>query len=327
MLEKNLELQVLEILGHRADLNEKDQFNLKLKQRGFLGECELYELLLKYGQRDWALLHDLWLGVGGTTQIDLLLVTHSGIVVLDAKNYEGHYSHINGQAMINGKRVNHDIFIQLSRSLEKVKEMCQQMGYNGTVDGRVVFINPDSQIQVEGSFSELALTRAGLVSLVRQIHESARGMLPANLKPYQVQKLILESFRIENPYPPKSLSVEQVSQLKLGLCCPECMSFEIELSRYKAICRQCGNVESKEQAVIRLICEYGVLTHDRVLRPDHIMLLLENAPGSLYVRRILRRHFTMISNGRYTCYKNPGQIIGYAFPHKDWPIKNRKVRV
>lgn len=305
MLKKNLELQFLEILQGRDGLNDKEQFSLKLQQRGFLGESELYDLLLKYGQRDWALLHDLWLGVGGTTQIDLMLVTHSGILVLDAKNYEGHYSHINGQAMINGKRVNHDIFTQLNRSIEKVREMCKQLGYNGTVKGRVVFVNPDSQLQVEGEAAELALNRAGLIGLVQQIYESEVISMPANLKTFQMQKLISERYRIKNPYPPKSLSVEQVSQLKSGLCCPECMSFEVELSRYKATCRQCGHVESKERVIVRTICEYGVLTHERVLRATEIRVLLGNQVPFHYVSKILSKNFQQLMTGRYSHYENP----------------------
>lgn len=305
MLEKNLELQFLDILQGRDGLNDKEQFSLKLQQRDFLGESELYELLMKYGQRDWALLHDLWLGVGGTTQIDLLLVTHSGIVVLDAKNYEGHYSHINGQAMINGKQVNHDIFTQLNRSVEKVREMCKQLGYNGTVKGWVVFVNPDSQLQVEGGAAELALNRAGLISLVQQIYGSEAGLMPANLKTFQMQKLISERYRIKNPYPPKSLSVEQVSQLKPGLCCPECKSFEVELSRYKATCHHCGHVESKDQAVIRAICEYGVLTHDRVLRSTEVQALLGKQVPFHYVSKILNKNFHQLMTGRYSRFENP----------------------
>lgn len=321
MLEKSLELQYLEIMERRNGLKEKEQFNLKLQQRGFLGESELYKLLLKHGQRDWALLHDLWLGVGGTSQIDLLLVSRSGILVLDAKNYEGHYSHINGQAMINGKRLNHDIFIQLSRSVEKVREMCKQLGYNGTVKGRVVFVNPDSQIQVEGATAEIALNRAGLIGLLQQIYESEVISMPANMNPLQMQKLISERFKIKNPYPPKSLSVEEVSQLKAGLCCPECSSFEVELSRYKAICCQCGHVESKERAIVRAICEYGLLTHERVLRSTEIQVFMGNQVPFHYVSKILSKNFQLLMTGRYARYENPATGLKDVTLLKDITIR------
>lgn len=43
MLEKNLELYHSEILKVRQGLTANEAFNLKLKQRGFKGECDLYE--------------------------------------------------------------------------------------------------------------------------------------------------------------------------------------------------------------------------------------------------------------------------------------------
>lgn len=325
MLDKNSTLQYLEILNRRNGLTQKQQFNLKLQQRGFLGEKELYRLLMKHGQRNWAVSHDLWLGVGGSTQIDLLLVTRSGLLVIDAKNYEGHYSHINGQAMINGKQVNHDIFTQLNRSVEKVKEMCKQLGYNGTVKGRVVFVNADSQLQVEGGVAELALNRAGLINLLQQIDESEVISMPANLNPFQLQKLVLERFKIDSPYPPKSLSHDEVSFLKPGLCCQECMNFELKLTRYKVVCLLCGHAQSKEQAVVRAICEYGVLTHERVLRPNQVMLFMGSQLEVRYLGRILRKYFNLLSNGRYTSYANPGEISDYAFADKVWSTKNSKM--
>lgn len=304
MLEKNLELQYLEVLQRREGLDDKALYNLKLQQRGFWGENELHELLLKYGQRDWLVLHDLWLGVGGTTQIDLLLVTRSGLLVLDAKNYEGNYVYVNGQAMINGKRVNHDIFTQLNRAVDKVREMCQRLGYNGLVQGHVVFVNPDSQVQVEGEAAKLALTRSAFIRVLQQLDESDRLSIPANLNAFQLQKLILERFIIAHPYPPKSLSVEEVSQLKKGLCCAQCSSFEVELSRYKVTCRDCGHVEDKEQAVIRDICEYGLLTHERGLRSAEIQVMLGEQISTQYITRLLTKNFKKLAGGRYTQYEN-----------------------
>lgn len=169
----------------------------------------------------------------------------------------------------------------------------------------MMFVNSDSQLQVEGEEAELALNRAGLIGLIQQIYESEVISMPANLKSFQIQKLIAERYRIRNHYPPKSLSVEQVSQLRSGLCCSECKSFEDDLSCYKVICRQCGHRESKERSIVRTICEYGVLTHERELRSTEIQVFFGNQVPFHYVSKILSRNFQHLMTGRYSHYENP----------------------
>lgn len=72
-------------------------------------------------------------------------------------------------------------------SVEKVNEMCKLLNYNGRVEGRVVFINPDAQVTIEGVISEFALTRAELVAMLRQMAEQENHTIKANLPPHKLK--------------------------------------------------------------------------------------------------------------------------------------------
>ena len=94
--------------------------------------------------------------------------------------------------------------------------------------------------------------------------------------------MILDKYRIANPYPPKSLAVEEIRRLKPGLCCPDCASLEVEMKRYLATCHKCGFCETKQNAMRRFLYQYGLLTHQRPITSTEALELLGKQINTLY---------------------------------------------
>lgn len=75
----------------------------------------------------------------------------------------------------------------------------------------------------------------------------------------------LERFSINNPYPAQLNPYDKVCSLRKGIHCGFCHNFNIKISKNKISC-VCGYIESKEEAVIRTICEYGALNFTSTLK-------------------------------------------------------------
>ncbi|MBA5729302.1 NERD domain-containing protein [Aerococcaceae bacterium INB8] len=76
---------------------------------GFKGEAEVYQSLVKYGNVNWVYLHDIWIYAGRTTQLDLVVLSGSGVYIIDAKNYATEFAHQYQQALANGELLNKSI--------------------------------------------------------------------------------------------------------------------------------------------------------------------------------------------------------------------------
>lgn len=80
------------------------------------------------GGTGWRVYRDIWIKCGGITQVDTMIVTSGGIYVCDAKNGAGEYVYADGKWYMGGRELNHDIFVQLKRSMEKVNAMRDLIG-------------------------------------------------------------------------------------------------------------------------------------------------------------------------------------------------------
>ena len=254
MLQKNLELQQREECYYREGLTQKEMYQFQVKMDGFKGEAEVYQLLVKYGNVKWVYLHDVRIYAGRTKQLDLVVLTERGVYIIDEKNYATEFVHQNQQALANGKLLNKSIFIQLERSMEKVNLLFNNLRYNGKVQGKIVFVNPEGLICLDEPASEVGMNRAEVIHWIKGIARDQQKLPLANISPIALKERILNRFQIEKPYPPVPKSMKDITQMKRGIKCARCHSFDITQTMYKVICKQCGHHEAKNKSLVRTLC-------------------------------------------------------------------------
>lgn len=62
--------------------------------------------------------------------------------------------------------------------------------------------------------------------------------------------------------------------------------------------------ESREEAIIRTICEYGVLNFDKALTTGKLLDFLNNQISRTNLLKVLKENFEMVYNSKYTYYLN-----------------------
>ena len=314
MRNKTLEYQWLHILCARGSGDDKDVQNLKRLAAGYAGECEFDDWLSSYGRPHWRIFKDIWIDAGGTTQIDTLLVTGEGVYVFDVKNYSGALEYVDGKWFSGGKRLNKDIFIQLKRSMEKVNLMHYRMGRPGGLHSSIVFINEHNDVKIVDEVDVEVIMRNDIKRKIHKIadEENWNGSLDIE----QVARGV-ETFIIPCPYKPRELEDAEFERLRGGICCVKCSGFDVEVLRYHVQCG-CGHVESKEKAVLRTVCEYGVLRHDRELKLEEVYQFLGGVISKKHLSKVLRRYFKLISTGRHAKYENPRSEFDFVFNQYDF---------
>ena len=102
-----------------------------------------------------------------------------------------------------------------------------------------------------------------------------------------------------------------------------CRSFDIEHSKHYIHC-DCGSHESREEAIVRSACEYGVLTYDRNFSTGDISEFIGREASSSYIQRILAKHFHSSHKSSYSFYKNIGR--DYPFIQKKFTFRKSAYR-
>lgn len=77
----------------------------------------------------------------------------------------------------------------------------------------------------------------------------------------------------------------------------------MELSHFYAKC-SCGFIEKRDDAILRGICDYGVLSYDKHLRVGELYYFLNRIASKENIYRILRQNFEFVKKGRNSYYIN-----------------------
>ena len=119
---------------------QKYYFNL---EKGFAGEVQ-FDLLTEELQCDCLILNDLLLEVNKTKfQIDTAIIFQETIYLSEVKNYEGDFYYESDIFYTFSGKEKKDPLDQLNRGKSLFRQLLQSLGYHLTIDGSVVFVNPE----------------------------------------------------------------------------------------------------------------------------------------------------------------------------------------
>lgn len=288
---------------------KKEKLNYYRTLAGVEGEATVLDYLQKYGRKHWVVIQNLWQNYSGPFECDLILLTRHKGYTFEIKNYKRIFFYKDGITKINGRVRSIDPFYQARRAYTNLENICLDQSYPMNFQGGVIFTGVDNHIEIHSEIKDLdIIPRTRLLTFIEEIAEEESLYTGEAIN---IPKILscLEKYEIENNYLPKPVSPEKMKYARKGICCVNCKSYSVENKKYEIICKKCRFVEQREKAVVRTICEYGVLNFESNLTLKDILDFFGGQISRSYLFKIIHRHFTVVKNGRH------GYILNKKFPY------------
>lgn len=312
-------LEVLRELNKREALNEDLITELEHLEREFEGEQKVLNLIEEFGEDHWKVVRHAPVGEYGSNKCDLLLLTNSSIHPMKIKNYTGIFKFIGSGCQLNGEDFRFHPILETQYMTMDTKETLEWHNYSLNIEGTLIFIDKHSEAQPlyppdypYDYFGSIEMITSNQVrGYIKRIAEEEKDHSGPSINDKrriikQLEKVehIAKNYKDDKP----EITEEIKNQVRTGICCSHCESFDLDMSRTYISC-SCGMYEPRENAIVRTICEYGVIHSDKDLRTSEVLDFFGGDISRGNLSRHLKEHFMRIGNGRGTKYMNNKQSI------------------
>lgn len=296
-------LDVLRELDKRGALDGSDLDEYERLEKGYAGERKVLEYIEEFGRDHWMVLRNVWFEHFGRFEGDIVLATRAQHYTIEVKHYSGNIVFEDGICKRNGVKIGQNAIAQTQKVAINYQSMLTQNGMKVPVTGITIFTGDHCHVTVEDEINGVE------VLMLNQLREFLWQIAREEDHYYAPSRVdqrvfdIIEQYEIENPFRVQPVSDEVKKKIQPGIICAHCGSFDIELVRHYFIC-DCGMHEPRETAIVRTICEYGVIHFDEDLTTSG----LEEFFGGLFhartIKRILNKYFNKIGATKGTSHPN-----------------------
>jgi len=316
-------LEVLRELDKRGGLARdkklKEEY-LRL-EKGAAGEQDLVNYLKEYGEKHWMILRNVWLDFYGEFEIDVLLITRAGLYSFEVKNYSGKLELVNSQCLMNGHSIGQNPFSQAQKIPIQLKELLKYQSNPPKIQGVLTFIGENNRVQIQDQVSNIqVLCRNELMHYIWQIAQEERNYLGY---PVEIDAVLaaLRPYEIGKPTKEKEIPSTAKENLRKGVRCSHCGSFDVHAENGYVICA-CGMYEPKEEAIVRTICEYGMIYNEKNLTTSELTKFFGGFVKSRTVSRYLNKYFEKTGSYKDAEFINKKNIL--ADYRSDFGLKRNK---
>lgn len=233
----------------------------------------------------------------------MLVITSAGIYPIEIKNYNGLFEIRENQCFVNGKKVGYNPITQSQKVLTNISHILHPANQSLKIQGALVFAGQHNDILIHDSTPSIKILTANqLRQYIWQIANDERNHYGPPIDKAQIIQQ-LEQFETTNPFMDFTISDEVKHRVRKGICCSHCGSFNVDTSKSYINC-SCGMYEAWEIAVVRTICEYGVIHFQDDLRTSELWEFLGGQVSRTSLVKILNKYFTKIGNNRGSRYTN-----------------------
>jgi len=297
-------LEVLRELNKRSALNDELISELNRLELGAQGEKTVLAHIKEFGEDHWVVMQNLWLDYYGKFECDLLLLTDAGIYPFEIKNYSGTFEFKNSQCLINGKKVGHNAIVQAQKAtinLEQIIRSNASQYYN--IQGAITFIGQHNEVIVYDEIEDIQVVMAN--QLRNYIWNIAKEERNYQGRPVDVRSIVgrLEGAETDNPFSRDNITDDIKKRVRKGIRCSYCGSFDVDTSKSYITCG-CRMHEPRENAIVRTICEYGVINYKEDLTTAALVDFFDGAISRKNLSKFLNRHFVRIGSNKNTRYIN-----------------------
>ncbi len=291
-------LMAMRYLNTRIELTKKEKFHYLNLEKGYEGELK-FDLLAKNLQEERFIINDLLLELNNSHfQIDSLIISQGVIHLLDIKNFEGDcYLESDKLFSVTTGREYKNPVNQLKRCATLFRQLLQNLQQNYPVEASVIFINPEFTLY-QAPMDQPIFLPTQVNRFFRDINNTPSTLNEAHQK--LAQKLI-SLHQTKNQF--TLLPEYSYDQLKKGVYCKNCRSFQVTIKNSDFVCNNCGEQERIEQAILRNVKEFKQLFPDRDITTQSIYEWCKVDLCKKTIRRILKKNYTVFGKTRGTYYK------------------------
>lgn len=300
-------------------ISKEDIAALRRLEAGAKGEEILVQKLEELGKSHWTIIRNLRLNNFSTFECDLLLLTNNCLYHFEVKHYTGKFTFDNGDSYYDDFELDNNIVQQTRSAHLNIKRICQNLSHKIKVKSILIFIGEDNQVAIKSEVNNIQiLTRTDLTEYIKKIIVEENSRKFSVINPTQLIAH-LEKYEVVNEHLPKPFTSKQLQHVRRGIYCSRCMSYDVKIKGKYVMC-PCGLHEPREEAMIRTICEYGVLTYGQNLTKKELLDFIGDDTTEYYLKKILKTHFNRRLNGRYTDY--PNQNLPFMKIHDRYTVND-----
>ncbi|WP_158607408.1 nuclease-related domain-containing protein [Aerococcus agrisoli] len=255
--DKLLQLNLLVLRNGFLDKYQLDSRHYILS--GLLGEALFSDFVSRYGHKSWAIYSDYWFNYGKRMQADFLLVTSERWLVVEVKHYDGRFEYKGNECYLNDKLMDDNYLLAMDLRVKKIRHMAQELNQDIVVEGLFVFIHENSEAKVHLDYAldfdvKLRNELKGFLSQLKRTDN--RQLSDGHLRKVDA---VLDKYRVKNPFLPKPIKQEDWAGLTKGINCCTCDSFDLAYRHKTVICNDCGAIERKDAAILRMAEQVRIL--------------------------------------------------------------------
>lgn len=317
-MDKPFYLEFLETLSARYQLPDPSRTKLWAMQTGLKGQKDFEAVVQEVLPHGWRILHDLNFDHSiGKIQIDALLVSPHGIYHFEVKNLVAECEYRDGEFYNLAKGYKYqNYFAQMKRQNELLMPILESLGVDVPLVSRLVFINEEDTVVFHENMQDHYLKRWQIKPFLRRVaQQQARS---THYRPLNVDQVTLALINKSVAEFAQDTYEEQVfvQDARRGIICPHCQASikSSEINRFAIECSRCGGYEAKERAILRTICEIGLLHYDQALNSTMVCEFIGVEGLERSARRKLLGFFKRSDQHKLKNYINPAASIDKAFP-------------
>ncbi|CAM4159443.1 nuclease-related domain-containing protein [Jeotgalicoccus halotolerans] len=298
------ELIYYEALSARTSLMKQESAKFGNVKKGYEGEMLYDQIFDSIGHGNVLIYRDLFLSIDGSvTQYDTLIISDSGIISNEIKNFSGSITVRDGSWYRGNFSIPNDAFSQLNRAVGKLMELRNASRSDFKVSWKLIFPNDNFTFHSDdqSNWSKITL-RSGLRNYFRQFNQS--GIAAGNKAQY-ISRLISSSI-VENPYFKPEVDK---TRLKFGLYCGWCGSFNLSKKRFHLNCNKCGSTECNETHLLRAMSDYKFLFYNQPMTRNSLLKFIDYEIPQYTVSRFVNKY----------CFQHKrGNTSHYTFKYYDF---------
>src|SRR5699024_332327 len=191
----------------------------------------------------------------------------------------------------------------MNHRVNRIRHMAAEVNPEIEVVGAMVFINEHSDVVLESGNDFDVVMRNQLQRYIRKFRENTHyPMFDQTInRVYQV----FEGHQDQSPFVPKSLPLEVFEQLRKGITCKNCDSFDVRMTHKYVECRRCWTNELKSEAILRTAYQlrYLYYDHPEMVTRQNVYEFSGEMVSNSTIYRILAKNYPKVGKTDGLYYK------------------------
>lgn len=282
-------------LQKRMKLDRYAENRLEAFEKGYAGEL-LYDSIFDEIISHLPIFRDIYLNIENSIfQCDALIVYDAGFIVNEIKNFRGIYTYENEKWYVRNNEISEDPIIQLKRATSKLIKLRYLYNLKLNSIGKVIFPNPEFYLQTtHPTVKDYTIVRHELRHYLHSMNS-----LKSTQRAFDFTEIIQQHI-VDNPYFNNTANLDE---LKHGVYCRKCNSFNLIKSNVHFHCLDCRHKDTVHTVIVQALSDFNILFTNNHITRNNFSKFLGHEISQSTINRYLQKYCIKINSGPSTCYK------------------------